>query len=270
MSIIVGSARIDENGKIAGGTAGDQTGKEVSTQTFYMHSKGWYVLRPKSVDVANKLATAMRQACDNNNIGYDQNERSGVVTNVKKYGSMDKISVKTEADCSSLARACIIQATGKDVGNFNTANEADVLEGSGLFEKRVEVKSSDDVYNGDVMVTKTKGHTVIVVSGRSRQANTNTQPTKPQTSSAAVKATKPADYGPDKAIAGTYVATANVHIRNGAGTSNASMAVIPKGTRCRNYGYYSTSSGTRWLYVEVSINGRTYVGFVSGKYLTKI
>lgn len=32
MSLMVGSARIDENGKISGGKPGDQTGNEVSTQ----------------------------------------------------------------------------------------------------------------------------------------------------------------------------------------------------------------------------------------------
>ena len=35
MAVKVGSARIDENGKAHGGKAGDQTGKEVSTQNWY-------------------------------------------------------------------------------------------------------------------------------------------------------------------------------------------------------------------------------------------
>ena len=80
MGIIFGSARIDENGNISGGTAGDQTGNEVSTQAYYMHSKGWYDLRPKDADVAAKIAEAMQQACENNNIGYDQNQRNTVMT----------------------------------------------------------------------------------------------------------------------------------------------------------------------------------------------
>ena len=44
MPVYIGSARIDERGKISGGAAGDQTGKEVSYQTWYLHSKGWVVL----------------------------------------------------------------------------------------------------------------------------------------------------------------------------------------------------------------------------------
>lgn len=176
MGLIVGSARIDENGNLKNGKTGDQTRKEVSTQAYYTHKKGWYVLRAKSVAHANALATAMKQACDNNKIGYDQNERNGVITQLKKYGSLDKIATATECDCSSLVRTCIIQATGKDVGNITTANEASVLEASGLFEAKKSVNGEGMLYNGDILVTKTKGHTVIVVSGRARStvATSNT------------------------------------------------------------------------------------------------
>lgn len=172
MSLIVGSARIDENGKTSGGKAGDQTRKEVCTQAYYMHSKGWYALRAKSVAHANALAAAMKQACDNNKIGYDQNERNGVITQLKKYGSLSKIATATECDCSSLVRACIIQATGKDVGNMTTANLATTLENSGLFDTKKNVTGESMLYNGDILVTKTKGHTVIVVSGRARTETT--------------------------------------------------------------------------------------------------
>lgn len=171
-TIYIGSARIDERGKLFGGQAGDQkqtsstndTKGEVSMQPFYLHSKGWYILRPKDISAANKMASAMTIACNNKNIGYDQYNRLGII----EHGVDSK--VKTEADCSSTVRACIIKATGKDVGNFNTANEASVLEKSGLFQKRIAYvnQTKTPIYNGDVLVTKTKGHTVIVVSGNPR------------------------------------------------------------------------------------------------------
>lgn len=176
MGLIVGSARIDERGKLSGGQAGDQTGKEVCTQQYYMHSKGWYVLRAKDISVANGIAKAMKQACDNNNIGYDQNERSGVITQLKRYGNLAKIAKATECDCSSLVRACVYQASGTDVGNFTTANEASTLENSGLFEKKKAVSSSTTLYDGDILVTKTKGHTVVVTSGNARGQTTISQP----------------------------------------------------------------------------------------------
>ena len=160
MAVIIGSARHDEHGNCySGGKAGDQTGQEVSTQNFYNHSKGWHVLRAKDDRVAEKLAEAMKIACDNKNIGYDQSERYGII----KHGINTK--VKTECDCSSLVRACIIYASGKDVGDFNTSNERSVILKSGLFKDVGSYKQGDTLYNGDILVTRTKGHTVIVVSG---------------------------------------------------------------------------------------------------------
>ena len=46
-----------------------------------------------------------------------------------------------------------------------------MLEKSGLFEKRIAYTSNTTLYTGDVLVTKTKGHTVIVVEGANRTAN---------------------------------------------------------------------------------------------------
>lgn len=174
MSVIIGSARIAENGHATGGAAGDQKQSsspdykgEVSMQEFYVPSKGWYVLRLKSDDHANKTAKNMETACNNKNIGYDQDGRYGVI----KYGVNTK--TKTEADCSSLVRECVKEATGKDPGDFSTANEASVLENTGLFGKRVAYTSGMKLYTGDVLVTKTKGHTVIVVKGAARDGSSS-------------------------------------------------------------------------------------------------
>lgn len=163
MSIIIGSARHDENGKLTGGKAGDQTRKEVSTQSFYVHKKGWHVLRAKNKEVAEKFADAMSTACANDNIGYSQSDRYGVVR--KGIRTTEKVN----CDCTSLVRACIKDATGKDVGDFTTANEKAVLMASGLFDYIGEYASGMIIYNGDVLVTKKKGHTVIVTSGNPRQ-----------------------------------------------------------------------------------------------------
>lgn len=173
MSVVMGSARIDERGKASGGSPGDQkqTTKddykgEVSQQNFYVHSKGWYILRPKSADHASKIALNMILACNNPNIGYDQSGREGVIKNGINT------AVKTECDCSSLVRACIKEATGKDVGNFTTLNEADILEKSGLFEARRTYVTGSTLYEGDVVVTKSKGHTGVITQGAKRKGST--------------------------------------------------------------------------------------------------
>ena len=65
MAVKVGSARSDENKSAHGGKAGDQTGREVSTQNWYLHSKGWRVFRAKDPAKAEKIAQDMQWACDN-------------------------------------------------------------------------------------------------------------------------------------------------------------------------------------------------------------
>ncbi len=73
--VIIGSARGDENGGAYGGKPGDQTGREVSTQAWYKHSKGWRVFRAKRPEAREKIACDMQSACDNPKIGYDQYDR---------------------------------------------------------------------------------------------------------------------------------------------------------------------------------------------------
>ena len=92
----------------------------------------------------------------------------------------------------------------------------------------------------------------------------------PPASKGEVKA-KDAARSFDKALAGTYTVTAGggLHIRTGAGTGKASLAVLPCGTKVRNYGYYTTTGGTRWLYIQVTLGGTTYTGFSSEAYLKK-
>lgn len=173
---IIGSARIDERGKATGGKAGDQKQKttpdykgEVSMQNFYVSSKGWYILRAKNPDIASKIALAMTIACNNPNIGYNQAKRLDII----KDGTHS--AKPTSCDCSSLVRQCIREA-GVEVGNFTTTNEAAVLVGTGQFDKFVYTKGSA-VYLGDILVTKTKGHTVIVTSGATRNPNSVAVPT---------------------------------------------------------------------------------------------
>ena len=175
--VIIGSARIDERGNANQGKAGDQNSKEVSTEPYYRHRLGWYLLRPKEAAVANKLAQAMREACANDNIGYSQSDRYGVLNNLKIYGSIAKIKAKTNADCSSLVRACCIQA-GILVGDFNTSNELAVLEKTGAFNKAVIVTNGTKLCAGDILVTRTKGHTVIVTEGHPREEKPVGKPTE--------------------------------------------------------------------------------------------
>lgn len=168
MGVKIGSARIDERGKITGGAAGDNTGNEVSYQNWYKHSKGWVVIRAKDAAVRKKIANAMRAACTNNNIGYDQSNRSGLFNLVKNLGyDPAKCTVPTETDCSALVRVCSCYALNKKINDFNTSSEKNVLVATGAFDTLTDSKytnSSDYLLEGDILVTKTKGHTVVVLN----------------------------------------------------------------------------------------------------------
>ena len=168
MAVIIGSARSDERGKITGGKAGDQkSGKEVSTQNYYVHSKGWRVLRAKDAAKRKLIAQAMKAACANNNIGYDQSQRNTLYYRAQPYNfDPSKVASSCETDCSALVRVCCAFA-GIKLGDFNTSTEAKVLLASGAFDELTDskyTKKSDYLMAGDILVTKTKGHTVIVLS----------------------------------------------------------------------------------------------------------
>lgn len=164
MAIRIGSARIDERGKISGGKNGDQTGKEVAEEKFYVHVSGWYILRAKEKDHALKLAERMKTACENSHIGYSQSNRLGIIKNGINSNT------DTAADCSSLVRECVIEATGKDPGNFTTANEKNKLLSTGLFQDIGAYTKEKTLNTGDILVTCKKGHTAIVTSGESPKA----------------------------------------------------------------------------------------------------
>lgn len=167
MAVKIGSARIDERGKTTGGKAGDQTGIEVSTQSWYKHSKGWRTFRARDARVADKIAEAMELACACKRIGYDQNQRNTLYNAIKDKGfDIRKLDVDVETDCSALVRVCLAYA-GIMVSDFNTSSEAarlgacpDLVE---LTESKYNTKS-DYLQRGDIQVTKTKGHTVVVLS----------------------------------------------------------------------------------------------------------
>ena len=165
MSVYIGHASIDERGKAKGGTAGDQTGKEVYKRTWY--SKPWHtVFRPKSATTAEKIAKAMEQACANNNIGYDQSQRTTLYTQAKaKSWDISKVAVKCETDCSALVAVCC-NAAGVTVSkDMYTGNEKAVLTGTGKFTVYTASKyvgGSSYLKRGDILLGN--GHTAIVLS----------------------------------------------------------------------------------------------------------
>ena len=169
MAVMIGSARIDERGKISGGRDGDNNGREVSTQSYYAKpaSAPWRVLRPKDAAKAARTAACMRMACANDHIGYNQSKRLTLYNLAKPHGfDVSKVTQNCSTDCSALVRVCCAYA-GIAVGNFTTANEARMLLATGEFVEMTDRKyrtGSAYLREGDVLVTPGKGHTAVVLS----------------------------------------------------------------------------------------------------------
>ena len=169
MSVKIGHASIDENKKAHGGKAGDQTGKEVFTRSWYSHP--WvYVIRAKDSKAREKIAKAMEQACANNNIGYDQYQRTTLFALAKeKAWDISKVAKKCECDCSSLVAVCV-NAAGISVSkDIYTGNQKSALANTGKFDIYTDAKyTKSDAYlmRGDILLGN--GHTAIVLSDGSK------------------------------------------------------------------------------------------------------
>ena len=237
MAVTIGSAR----SSFGNTKAGDQSGgKEVSTQTYYVSSKGWVLLRCKDRAKRALIAEAMQKACDNNDIGYSQGTRNTLYNNVKDKGfDPSKTTKAVNTDCSALVRVCCNYA-GISVGDFITSNEASVLMKTGTFEKLTSdkyCKSSDYLMKGDILVTRTKGHTVVVLTDGRKAEYPAEEPT-PSTDS--------------------YTVTGNsVNVRYGCGTEYDVATVVNKGDTLEKV---DTDGWT-----PVKVNGK--VLWISSKYV---
>lgn len=168
MAVKIGSARSNEKGKINGGKPGDQkAGKEVMTQNWYLHKKGWVIIRIRDPKKRERAAYAMQAACDNQHFGYGQTDRMTGYNAAKKVGyNPAKVTENVNIDCSELVRLCLAYA-GIMVPNWYTGSmvtickqmpdDFEVITGT-------KTKTSDYLLRGDILVTCSKGHTVIVLS----------------------------------------------------------------------------------------------------------
>ena len=172
MAVTIGHASIDEYGKIASGKAGDQTGKEVCTRSWY--NKGWgAVLRPKSAEVAEKSAQFVEAVCANANVGYDQNQRNTLYKQAQTVGFDGKsINTKCECDCSALMHVAAI-AGGANLkygsNGYTTRTMVSAFVASGDYTKLTDTKHlTSDKYlkRGDILV-KEGSHTVMVLENGS-------------------------------------------------------------------------------------------------------
>lgn len=70
-----------------------------------------------------------------------------------------------------------------------------------------------------------------------------------------------------KSLSKEFTTTAKLNMRASAGTSGTKITVLPKGTKVRCYGYYTSKLSIKWLLVSVIINNIKYTGFCCKTYL---
>jgi hypothetical protein len=235
---------LDENGKIKGGAAGDQTGRETCTRSWY--NKPWNVmLRYKNAAIAEKASEIAVKLANSNLVGYDQNQRNTLYTQLKKCGfDVDKYiksGIKTETDCSAFQYAvycCLIPEMRQDANAPTTSTMKNFYTKHGFTAYTDSKYLTSDSYlkKGDLLV-KEGSHVVQNITTGSK-AITST------TASSSYKA---------------KVTASVLNIRNGAGTAYKINGTLKKGEICE---IVSESNGWGKL--------STGKGWVSTKYLSKV
>ena len=173
-TVYIGSARIDERGRASGGQAGNQSGRELSKQAWYLHSKNWYCFRARDSAMAGFIAEGMEKGISNKNIGYDQLQNQTLYKEVRDKGfDPAKADTPCETDCARMVRVCVAYAyervglDGSKVPDWYTATLPSLIMGLGTFVKYTDAdhcRSSKYLKRGDILCTRTKGHVVVVLN----------------------------------------------------------------------------------------------------------
>ena len=167
---IIGQACCNEFGKLSGGKPGDQTGREVC-MTTWSSGYGWlYVFRAKDASIREKIAQAMIDTCNNQNIGYniDKPNRYAAWDNAEANGHNIKgISKKGDTTCSQAVSMCL-RAVGipKKYAprHMDIAVMTKVMLDSPYFtvyKGKSYTQSTSKLKVGDILLSS--HHTVIVV-----------------------------------------------------------------------------------------------------------
>lgn len=276
MSVKIGHARASEKGN-ANGVKGDSTGREVEVGLFYDGNWDFVAIHPDA-EVREKHAKAVEAACANNKIGYGQGDRNTLNAEAEKVKyEISKIKKSCNCDCSSLQNVAAMASGAKKVtyasNGWTTRTMKSKLKAAGyiVIEDKGYLKSCAYCVRGAIYV-KAGDHTICALGNGSKSTKTLQVAGLAKTTTLVKKEVKANDRPSDKdaKLSGTYVTTSDLHMRDGAGINKKSLVVLPKGTKVKNYGYFTqVKNGAKWLWVQLTLNGVMYTGFCSEKYLKK-
>jgi peptidoglycan hydrolase-like protein with peptidoglycan-binding domain len=171
----------DENGRYAGGKAGDQTGTEYQIMNWY--SRPWLcVLRFNDAKIASMIADMATKAAQNNLIGYDQgtagnsNDRYTFWQHLKASNyDPAQITVACESDCSA-STAAIVKGAGYRLNNaklkavsiyLTTRNMRAAMKAAGakVLTDSKYLTSGDYLKAGDILLNDNHHVAIAVTTG---------------------------------------------------------------------------------------------------------
>ena len=171
----------DENGRYAGGKAGDQTGTEYRIMNWY--SRPWLcVLRFNDAKIAAMIADMATKAAQNNLIGYDQgtagnsNDRYTFWQHLKASNyDPAQITVACESDCSA-STAAIVKGAGYRLNNaklkavsiyLTTRNMRAAMKTAGakVLTDSKYLTSGDYLKAGDILLNDNHHVAIAVTTG---------------------------------------------------------------------------------------------------------
>ena len=159
-------ASIGENGKATGGKKGDQTGREVKVAPYYDFGQNW-VIRFRSISRGKIAAEVAKALALNENIGYNQDDRTSLFSQCKKIGwNRKNISLikLCNCDCSELAVCVVNLAYGyeKLPSTMTTHTLTNIVSTFPKNFKRVDSSIKTKKFKKGDMVGKS-GHVIINV-----------------------------------------------------------------------------------------------------------
>ena len=166
------AAHIGENGKKTGGKRGDQTGKEVNIDSIKDRSK-YQVFRYPDSKVARTIAFYMGDVANNENVGYNQDERDSLEQEIRKVNyDPSALNTPCNTDCSAFVsnaiRATFAKANiPKNVPIMDTSIMPERLVSlgfekvQGLIGTSIDILATKRLQIGDILVTVIPHHTFV-------------------------------------------------------------------------------------------------------------
>ena len=259
----------DENSGTTGGKAGDQTGHEWELKKWY--NRPWsVVLRYPDQAVALKIAQLSIAAALNDNIGYDQNQRTTYWKQLKAVGyDPSKIDAnhKCEEDCTAGVSANVKAAGAlfgiKALENLPICTSRNMRQeftkaGFVALTATKYLTSGDYLLPGDILLYENHHAACNVTLGSKVKEQWNPSSYESQHKEDGLE--PPVEEIPEYELPAVMITGSSVFVRKGPNTSYGQLGVAHQNDRLHYFGFAYPENG--WLLVEYQ--GQT--GWVSGKY----